>query len=489
VEYDIPSVNLSELLVRELTHVWQLKNLPELAEDLAEGHIALVGIQYLRFLNQNRLAAVRTTYYESARNVAGEGYRKLIRELVANPGCNNNPFLYLLQSGGAPVEKIITPPVVRTDVKGFFGLPYVPSTPDRALDGNIPYFYYERLSEKRKRAYDTMLEAIRNYQQTTQVECSFADLEKVSKAILSDHPELFWYSNFEMYVESGKVNLLYCVSADEREELQRRIDEVTPGYLEGIDDSMSAYDVAIRIHVRLIGTVDYDTLALRAEEAKGGPKSDQLDRLRTICGVFLDGKAVCAGYARAAQYLLQKCGVECAYASGLIRKENGESGGGHGWNILKIDGDYYYMDTTWDDSSDTVQSVKNTDFGFDYFCITTDELTRTRDLSRCPTDMPACTETRANYYYHNDAVMDTYDPEKLKALAQKAAQEQQEFFTFKCTSRKLYEEALTKVCTDGKDTFAALKLAAKINKKIVTTSFGYGYDKNIWTITVRFKMK
>lgn len=489
VEYDIPSVNLSELLVRELTHVWQLKNLPELAEDLAEGHIALVGIQYLRFLNQNRLAAVRTTYYESARNVAGEGYRKLIRELVANPGCNNNPFLYLLQSGGVPVEKIITPPVVRTDVNGFFGLPYVPRTPDRALDGNIPYFFYERLSEKRKRAYDTMLEAIRNYQQTTQVECSFADLEKVSKAILSDHPELFWYSNFEMYVESGKVNLLYCVSSEEREELQRRIDEVTPGYLEGIDDSMSAYDVAIRIHVRLINTVDYDTLALRAEEAKGGPKSDQLDRLRTICGVFLDGKAVCAGYARAAQYLLQKCGVECGYASGLIRKENGESGGGHGWNILKIDGDYYYMDTTWDDSSDTVQSVKQTDFGFDYFCITTEEVTRTRDLSRCPTEMPACTETRANYYYHNDAVMDTYDPEKLKALAQKAAQDQQSFFTFKCTSKSLYQDALARVCTDGKDTFAALKLAAKINKKISTESFGYGYDKNIRTITVRFKMK
>jgi hypothetical protein len=221
----------------------------------------------------------------------------------------------------------------------------------------------------------------------------------------------------------------------------------------------------------------------------GYPKSDEIDSIRSICGVFLDGRAVCAGYARAMQYLLHKCGVECAYASGLVRKENGQSGGGHGWNILKVDGEYYYLDTTWDDSSDTVQTVKNRDFGFDYFCITTDELTRTRDLSRCPTDMPPCTAIRANYYYHNGAVMDTYDPELLKTLAQKAAQDQQEFFSFKCTSRKLYEEALTKVCTDGKDTFAALKLAAKINKKISPTYFGYGYNKHIWTITVRFKMK
>ena len=50
VEYSIPSVNLSELLVRELTHIWQLKHLPDISEELAEGHIALVAVQYLRFL-------------------------------------------------------------------------------------------------------------------------------------------------------------------------------------------------------------------------------------------------------------------------------------------------------------------------------------------------------------------------------------------------------------------------------------------------------
>lgn len=488
VEYELPPVNLSELLVRELTHVWQLKNLPNLEEDLAEGHIALVGIQYLRFLNEHRLATVRATYYESARNVAGEGYRKLITALVDNPSCNNNPFRYLMLGVDTPTQTIVVPPV-RRNVKGFYGLPYTSQTPDRALDGNIRYFFYERLTTSKKKAYDILLEAIRNHQETIRVECSFEDMAKVSRAVQSDHPELFWYNNFEMYEQTGQVNLLYGASVEECEVLQRRLDEVMPKYLEGIDDSMSAYDVAIRLHVKLINAVDYDTLALQAEEVDGYPKSDEIDSIRSICGVFLDGRAVCAGYARAMQYLLHKCGVECAYASGLVRKENGQSGGGHGWNILKVDGEYYYLDTTWDDSSDTVQTVKNRDFGFDYFCITTDELTRTRDLSRCPTDMPPCTAIRANYYYHNGAVMDTYDPELLKTLAQKAAQDQQEFFSFKCTSRKLYEEALTKVCTDGKDTFAALKLAAKINKKISSTYFGYGYNNHIWTITVRFKMK
>ena len=147
------------------------------------------------------------------------------------------------------------------------------------------------------------------------------------------------------------------------------------------------------------------------------------------------------------------------------------------------------MDTTWDDSSDTVQSVKNTDFGFDYFCITTEEVTRTRDLTTCPTDMPKCIATRANYYHHNGAVMSSYDPDLLITLARKAAENQQGFFTFKCTSRKLFEKVLNDVCTNGKDTFVALKEAAKIDKKINPGSFRYGYDKNIWTVTIRFKTK
>ena len=43
-----------------MTHVWQLNHLPNLEKGLAEGHIALVAIQYLKFLNQDALVAART---------------------------------------------------------------------------------------------------------------------------------------------------------------------------------------------------------------------------------------------------------------------------------------------------------------------------------------------------------------------------------------------------------------------------------------------
>lgn len=487
VEYSIPSVNLSELLVRELTHVWQIKHLPDVAEDLLEGHIALVAIQYLRFLNQNTLANARTNYYESSTNVSGEGYRKLVKALLENPQFRNNPFRYLLESTGGSVEEKIVLPTPRVIESGEFGLPYTPEKPDRALDGNLSYFYYSRLTATGQRAYDALLQAIKDHRNTAIVEdCASVDIVKISEAVEYDHPELFWYKR-PTSTCGNEVALAYGASAEEAAVLQRRIDEIVPKYLEGIDDSMSAYDVALRIHARVIASVDYDTIALNRETQAGGPAPDKIDYLRTICGVLLDGKAVCEGYARAMQYLLQKCGIECAEVAGHIRKENGEFDGAHAWNILKVDGDYYYLDTTWDDSSNTVQTVKKNDLGFDYFCITTEELTRTRELDLCPTDVPPCDATRGNYYHHNDYVLDTYDLSKIKAIAQTAAGSKCKSFTFKCNSKELLDETLSRLCTDGQDCYDALKAAAKIDKQIASNTYSYTYDRNIWTVTVNFR--
>lgn len=486
-EYSLPSVNLSELLVRELTHVWQLKHLASVTEELCEGHIALVAIQYLRFLNQDTLAAFRTNYFESTTNISGEGYRRLVKGLLENPQYNNNPFRYLLSITGGEDGGAIVTPTPTAVAEGELGLLYTPKTADRVLDGRVEYFYRSRLTESKQRLYDALKNGIEKHEATVSATgFSAEEIWNVAEAVEYDHPELFWYKTPSVRGEEAVLN--YGASAEEAALLQRRIDEATAKYLAAIDDSMSAYDVAIRLHAALISAVDYDTIALNRQHAQGGPDKDKIDYLRTICGVFLDGKAVCEGYARAMQYLLQKCGVECAEAAGYIIKENGEKSGAHAWNILKIDGAYYYLDTTWDDSSNTVQSVKNTDFGFNYFCITTDELTRTRDISLCPADVPACTEVSANYFYHNSLVLEDYDLDKIKEIAQNAARNKCRAFFFKCKSKAVYDRVIARLFST-QDCYAALKAASRIDRQILSNTFSYSYDKNIWTVQVKFKYK
>ena len=55
------------------------------------------------------------------------------------------------------------------------------------------------------------------------------------------------------------------------------------------------------------------------------------------------GKTVCAGYARAYQYLLQKLGIPCYYCTGY-------AGENHAWNIVKLEDTYYNVDVTWSDT-------------------------------------------------------------------------------------------------------------------------------------------
>lgn len=82
-----------------------------------------------------------------------------------------------------------------------------------------------------------------------------------------------------------------------------------PKFVEDIDDKMSAYDAAIRIYAKVVNATDYDTIALNEQKAKGGPAKDEIDYLRTICGVFIRGTAVCEGYARAIAYLMQNAAL------------------------------------------------------------------------------------------------------------------------------------------------------------------------------------
>lgn len=488
VEYALPSVNLSELLVRELTYIWQAKHLEGVSQELTEGHVALVVVQYLRFLECDSLADVRSTYYESAGTVSGEGYRKMVRELLLNTQFNNNPFRYLAEISGANQDEKIIKPVHTIALEGECGLPYTPEKPDRDLSGKITYFYYSNLNEAEKTLYDILLNAINEHKDNVTVTgYSFELVCNILDAIEYDHPEIFWYKTISMI--GDEVRFVYGATVEETQQLQKRIDEAVSVYLDGIDDTMSAYDVALRIHMKVINKVDYDTIALNRQKLSKDENKDKIDYLRSVCGVFLDGKAVCEGYARAIQYLLQKCGIECAEVAGYVRKETGEKGVAHAWNIIKIDGDYYYMDTTWDDSSNTVQTVKKREMGFNYFCITTEELTRTRNIDLVPVQMPVCSAVKANYFYHNNLVLDEYNVDKIKEIAIRQAKNKMKSFTVKCATKQLFDCVMNELCVDGHDCFDILKAASKADKQISPASYSYSYDKNIFTVKIIFKYK
>lgn len=205
----------------------------------------------------------------------------------------------------------------------------------------------------------------------------------------------------------------------------------------------------------------------------------------------MNGKAVCEGYARAIAYLMQKSGIECSEAAGHVTKNgtNDKNGGAHAWNIIRIDGEYYYMDSTWDDDSNTIQTVKHEDFGYDYFCITSEELLRTRRSDLCPVDMPICSAVSANYYYHNDLILTKFDLEELKTLIKNNVKAGADRFAFKCRSMSVYKETIEKLFGGAGMATQLIKEAARINRRIDTSGYSYSYNAELYTVTIRLCLR
>lgn len=66
----------------------------------------------------------------------------------------------------------------------------------------------------------------------------------------------------------------------------------------------------------------------------------------TLYGGLVNGAAVCNGFSRSFQYLCQRAGIPCYFIEGTSIR-----GIPHSWNMVLLDGEWYYVDVTWDASS------------------------------------------------------------------------------------------------------------------------------------------
>ncbi len=115
-----------------------------------------------------------------------------------------------------------------------------------------------------------------------------------------------------------------------------------------ITDQMSDYTRALVLHDWLIENADYDYTYTNYDAS----------------GVLLYGSGVCDSYARAYQMLCTAAGLESIYVTGY------GNGGYHGWNLVKVDGKWYHVDTTWDDSGWSYADMHR------YFLLTDEEMAR-----------------------------------------------------------------------------------------------------------------
>lgn len=156
------------------------------------------------------------------------------------------------------------------------------------------------------------------------------------RSIINSHPEFISLSGGYTYWTSGssitKIAFTYLTNAkEEQQELDAALQEVKSK----IDTSgMSDEEIVLAYHEYLTSTVAY-----AYEDYFNGTIA--ANHGYDMYGALVKHSCVCQGYAETMFYLLREAGLSCAIAS----SENIN----HAWNIVKIRGNWYHIDATWDD--------------------------------------------------------------------------------------------------------------------------------------------
>lgn len=121
-------------------------------------------------------------------------------------------------------------------------------------------------------------------------------------------------------------------------EVRRKLEEL----VHGIDFNLPDKDKLAQVYTRIGKNIVYDTMAAypNTSEEKQYAKM-QKTNCRNLKNGLLQGKCVCAGYADILRNALSLVGIESLYVSGIAKE-------GHAWNKVKLDGEWYNVDVTWD---------------------------------------------------------------------------------------------------------------------------------------------
>ena len=231
------------------------------------------------------------------------------------------------------------------------------------------YPYYQMLSENQQSVYRQIYANAQNLTEKFAPEktVSASDVKIAFEAVIGDHPEMFWletgYSS--KYLANGQcveIDLKYNSTADDLESAKQRFDAAAQNLITGAASLDSNYEKEKYVHDALASAVTYDLTA---------------DMNQSAYSALVNGKSVCAGYARAYQYLLQQLGIPCYYCTGY-------SGGDHAWNIVKLEDGYYNVDVTWDDAA----AIR-----YDYFNKTDADFASTLVRQNLSVYLPACNGT------------------------------------------------------------------------------------------------
>ncbi|MDR0914957.1 MAG: hypothetical protein LBM65_07370 [Oscillospiraceae bacterium] len=246
----------------------------------------------------------------------------------------------------------------------------------------LAHGYDALLTDSQRECYDKLKSSVYNVSNTADEGGTYStesllmpnefgtyDMRLSLNAFMEDHPEVFWLDTSFTFSTNNNGVFYTPLSLFNGDELGVMI----PVFNNKIDDVFSAmpenlteYEREVFLHDYILNSVTYDDAAVDSDVNS--------EYSYNSYGALVNGLAVCEGYSEAFLLLLSLGGIEGCNITGTA------DGGPHLWTAAKISGNWYYVDTTFDDSSST-----GSDFAelnrYKYFNITTEQLAQDHEIS------------------------------------------------------------------------------------------------------------
>lgn len=250
------------------------------------------------------------------------------------------------------------------------------------------------------------------------------ELSEIFTLVALDHPEIFYAPAFtcSFYPQADVMELkpqyLYKKKEiqDHQKAIQSRIQKLIRPAMEMDEAGREQY-----VHDFICRNVRYDKLKKAYSHEITGP--------------LTQGVGVCEGIAKTVKALCDALKLPCIIAFCHNNPEKGIKYR-HAWNLVRLNGKYYHLDATFDNTLSNGGDIR-----YDYFNI--DDTSLFRDHEPLVWPVPACTE-RSQFYYLRQKLSFT-KPEDLRKRAAQAVKKGKDL-TFNWRGGYLTRETMQNLC-------------------------------------------
>ncbi len=248
---------------------------------------------------------------------------------------------------------------------------------------------YGNLTEEERELYDRVKEAVMSFEEFVSFDppASRETVRKIYKLVYSQERQYFWLSNI-FYAPDSEVSTLrlnYLYDREDAELKRAELDFAASTIIGELSADASDFEKVVHFHDRIVTGCEFST-----EE----------QHVNSAYGVLVTGYGQCEGYAAALALLCDKAEIPNYVVCGT----NAE-GTTHAWNKIRLDGEWYNADCTWDDP---IIERNNPDFvRHDYLLVKDSEIEgRTHFTDSLYSGYTMCTSTELNYFSGSGLMFD-----------------------------------------------------------------------------------